>query len=109
MNEETKRQLFHIVVGVAAILFLLYFGRGIAIAAAFFTIIAGTILINARLLGKKIGLVRWFEKHFERPEAMFPGWGSACYAAGVLIPLTFLIDVPEITAIIFMIFLSFRF
>jgi dolichol kinase len=101
MDEELKRQVFHIAVGVGSIAFLLLFGRGYFIGAVFFTIVIGMLLINARLLGKKISLVQWFEKHFERPDVMFPGWGSACYAAGALIPATFLTDVPQIAAIIF--------
>jgi dolichol kinase len=81
--------------------FLFMFGRGYTIGATFFTLILGMLLINARLLGIKIGLVSWFEKHFERPDALFPGWGSACYAAGVLIPVSFLSQVPEIAAVIY--------
>ncbi|MBD3210483.1 hypothetical protein GF318_03830 [Candidatus Micrarchaeota archaeon] len=101
MDEELKRQVLHILVGIGAIACLLYFGRGFMIAAVFFTIIIGTVLINARLLGKKIGIVQWFERHFERPGVLFPGWGSACYAAGVLIPLAFLLDTSGIAAIVF--------
>jgi dolichol kinase len=101
MDDETKRQIFHIVLGIGAIAFLLLLGRGYTIAATFFIIIVGTLFINARLLGKRISLVSWFEKHFERPDVLFPGWGSACYAAGVLIPVSFLADAPEIAAVIF--------
>ncbi|MBU0532269.1 hypothetical protein KKB44_02125 [Candidatus Micrarchaeota archaeon] len=102
MNEETQRQIFHIILGIVTIAILLYYSKGFMIAAVFFTIIAGTIVINMRLLKKKIAFVQWFEKHFERKNIWFPGWGSACYAAGVLIPLTFLTNNAEIAAIIFM-------
>lgn len=101
MDEELKRQIFHIVLGIVTLSVLLLFGRGFMVAAVFFTIIIGSLLINARLLGKKIILVEWFEKNFERPDVMFPGWGSACYAAGALIALTFLSDIGSIAAIIF--------
>lgn len=101
MDEESKRQAFHIAVGLAAMAFLFLFGRGYTIGATFFTLILGMLLINARLLGIRIGLVSWFEKHFERPDALFPGWGSACYTAGVLIPVSFLTQVPEIAAVIY--------
>jgi dolichol kinase len=101
MDDELKRQAFHIVLGIATLSALLLFGRGFMIAAVFLTIITGSLLINARMLGKKIALVRWFERNFERPDAMFPGWGSACYATGALIALTFLNDIGAIAAIIF--------
>ena len=70
------------------------------IALVFFVIIAGTLLMNARLLGIRIPLLIWFEERFER-ESVLPGWGSACYAAGTLLLLTFLTDVNEIEAGIF--------
>jgi len=101
MDKELKRQLFHMAVGLAALLVLLHFGRGFAIATAFFTIIIGTLLINLRLRGRKIPIVQWFEKEFERAGAPLPGWGSACYATGVLMLLATLSDVNEIAASIF--------
>lgn len=101
MNKETKRQLFHIAVGLSALLVLLHFGRGFAIAAAFFTIITGTLLINLRLRGNRIPIVQWFEKEFEREDAPLPGWGSACYATGVLMLLATLSDTNEMAASIF--------
>jgi dolichol kinase len=88
-------------VGLLALAALLVFGRGFLLAALFFTIIAGTLLMNARLLGKKIFIVQWFEERFERGDAPLPGWGSACYAAGVLLAATFLSDIPQIAAAIF--------
>ncbi|MFH1260726.1 MAG: hypothetical protein ABII39_02200 [Candidatus Micrarchaeota archaeon] len=99
-DKEFERQIFHLVLGIGVILSLLYFGRGFMIAAVFTTIIIGTILINSRLIGIHIGFVKWFETRFERKNVMFPGWGSACYAAGVLIPLVTLTDVNQITAVI---------
>jgi len=80
---------------------LLHYSRTFMMAAVFFTIIIGTLLINARLLGRKIFIVDWFEKRFERSNAPVPGWGSACYAAGVLILLTSLPDIPRMSAGIF--------
>lgn len=99
MDRELARQLFHIVVGLAAIAALLVLGRGFMIAAVFFIIIFGLILINARLIGLDIQLVRWFEERFEREHAPVPGWGSACYAAGALIALSILTNVGSIAAV----------
>jgi dolichol kinase len=100
MDREDARQLFHIFVGIGALAVLLLFGRGFLIAAIFFTLIIGTLLINARLLGKKIALVQWFVERFEREDAPMPGWGSACYAAGALIAATFLDDAGQIAAVL---------
>jgi dolichol kinase len=100
MEKETERQLFHILIGFAAIAMLMVLGRGFTLAAVFFTIITGMMLINLRLLGHRIPLVRWFEEKFERPDAPLPGWGSACYAAGALIALVYLQDIQQIASVI---------
>ena len=101
MSKEIERQLFHMIVGIVAIMLLLILGRGYMIAAVFIVLVIGTLLINARMRGKRISLVQWFERRFERDDVVFPGWGSACYAAGALIALTFLTDLGQIAATIF--------
>ncbi|MEW6722672.1 MAG: hypothetical protein AB1324_05405 [Candidatus Micrarchaeota archaeon] len=101
MDRELERQLFHMGIGLWTILFLFIFGRTAAIAAVFLVICAGTLAINARLRGARLPLISWFEERFERRDAPIPGWGSACYAAGTLIPLTFLSDAGGIAAVIF--------
>ncbi len=100
MERETERQLFHILLGVIAVVLLLHFGRTFMIAAVFFIIIFGTVFINLKLRGKKIPIIDWFEKKFERTGVRLPGWGSACYAMGTLIPLVFLSDVSKIAGVI---------
>jgi len=100
MDKETGRQLFHLAVGLVALGLLLYFGRGFAIAAVFSVLVIGMLIMNLRLLGFDIPLVLWFEKNFEREKVKLPGWGSACYAAGALMLLTFLTDTNEIAACI---------
>lgn len=101
MRKENKRQLMHFLVGLGAIAMLFVFGRPFAAAAVFFVIIAGTLLINLRVQGLRIGFTEWFVERFERENAILPGFGSACYAAGVLIPLVFLTEVNEVAACIF--------
>jgi dolichol kinase len=101
MQHETERQIFHMIVGVMAIAGLLAFGRGFMLAAIFFVIVFGTVLINARLMGKKIPIVQWFEERLEREGAPVPGWGSACYATGALLAVAFLHDTNQIAAVIF--------
>jgi dolichol kinase len=98
MERETARQVFHALLGAAALATLLLFGREFAVGLLFFIIIGGTFLMNKRLLGERVPVVQWLEWQFERPDAPLPGWGSACYAAGVLLLLTFLTDANEIAA-----------
>ena len=100
MDKETARQLFHMAVGIAALAVLLALGRNFLVAAVFFTIVIGTLLMNARLIGMKIPLIEWFERNFEREDAPLPGWGSACYAAGVLLAAAFLSSTGQIAAVI---------
>jgi dolichol kinase len=100
-RREVARQVFHIAVGLGAIAVLLLGSRGMLIAAVFTIIIVGLLLINLRLQGHDIPIVSWFEEKFERADAPLPGWGSACYAAGVLLAVTFLPGVPQIAAVIF--------
>ncbi len=101
MNKETNRQIFHVAVGIITLFLLAILGRGFMTAAVFFVIIIGTILMNLRIQGARIFFVDWFERLFERADAPLPGWGSAAYALGVLIALTFLSDSAEIAAVIY--------
>lgn len=101
MDKEAARQLFHIATGLAALGILLQFGKGFALAAAFFTLVIGTLLMNLRIQGKRLPPVQWFEERFERENAPFPGWGSACYAAGMLMLLSFLNAPAEMAACMF--------
>lgn len=91
----------HFVVGIVSIVLLFSIGQTLTRAIVFFVIITGTLLINAKIQGKKIGFVNWFVEKFERKNVLFPGFGSATYALGVLIPLILLDNVNEIAAIIF--------
>lgn len=103
MDREDKRQIFHILTGLMVIAVLSYLGRGMAMGMVFFTIVIGLFIMNAKLLGKKnflTKIVAWFEKNFERVDAPLPGWGSACYATGILIVITILTDQSRIMAII---------
>ena len=101
MDKEQLRQVFHLVIGLIAIWILATLGRNWLMAATFFTLIIGMLLINQTMLGRKIGLVEIFVRHLERKDVILPGWGSAVYAAGVLILVTALENTPQIAAGIF--------
>ncbi len=100
MDREFQRQIFHIIIGIGAIFILYEFGRKALMVSDFLIVIIGLILINQRVRGKKIGIVEWFENKFEREGVLFPGWGSATYAIGVLIAVTILNQREEIGAVI---------
>ncbi|MFH1222422.1 MAG: hypothetical protein V1492_05045 [Candidatus Micrarchaeota archaeon] len=102
-GREIKRQLFHIIIGICALAVLLIWGRGILMGVTFFILIIGLLLINQAYLGRRIGPVDWFIKNFEREDVRFPGWGSACYATGVLLFSAFLNNQAEIAAAIIII------
>ncbi|NYZ73860.1 hypothetical protein H0O00_01835 [Candidatus Micrarchaeota archaeon] len=102
MDFELRRQAFHAMVGLVAIAILLAFGRDAAMAAVFIVLVGGTLIMNLRLLGMEIPVVCWLENNFERRDVhrSMPGWGSACYAAGALLAITFLTDASQIAATI---------
>lgn len=97
---ESERQLMHFAVGIITIAFMLIFGIQLTRGAVFFVVIIGLLLINLKVLKWKIGFVDWFIEKFERENVLLPGFGSAAYALGVLIPLVFLSDIMEISAVI---------
>lgn len=100
MDRELLRQFFHLFLGLFAIFCLHFFGRGVMIAGVFFTLLIGLILVNFRILGKKLFFVEWFVLRFERENIRFPGMGSAFYVTGLLILLTFISNIQNIYAAI---------
>lgn len=100
-KREIDRQLLHIAVGLVSIILLLFIGRTKVIAVFFTTLLIGTYLVHLRMRRKRIGLVDWFEKKFERKDVRFPGYGSVWYTVGVLFAATFLHPPLYIAATIF--------
>ena len=101
MPKELARQTFHIAVGAIAMAIFLLYGKNTLMAVSFFSMLIGFLLVNQISLGRKVGLVQWFVEKFERPNARFHGWGSACYGLGVLFLSSYLHDPSEIAASIF--------
>ncbi len=100
MKTETERQILHFLVGLATIAMLFTMSRPFTAGAVFFVLVVGTLIINMRIQKVGIPFVEWFVERFERKDILFPGFGSACYATGVLIPLVFLSDVNQVAACI---------
>jgi len=98
MMRELKRQSFHLLLGIFALCVLVFFGRGALMAGTFFAMLIGFVLVNRALLKNRIRIMEWFVKEFERKDARFPGWGSACYGLGILFLSGFLHDPAEIAA-----------
>jgi len=98
MMRELKRQSFHLMLGIIALIVLVFFGRGFLMGGTFFAMLIGFILVNRVLLGERIEIMEWFMKEFERKDVRFPGWGSACYGLGILFISGFLHEQNEIAA-----------
>lgn len=97
-DREFGRQLIHGSAGVLLILFLAVFGREYLMFLLAAVLLAGSLVINWKMLGSKIALADWFAEKFERPAARFPGYGSAWYVAGALMLAVFLNDYGRIAA-----------
>jgi dolichol kinase len=95
---ELNRQLLHIILGLAALAVLIVFGKNALTAVLFFVLIIGLLLINRAYFNQIIWPAGWFIENFERNDVRFPGWGSACYATGMLILSSFLADPNMIAA-----------
>ncbi len=95
---ELERQLIHILLVFPAVAILFFYGREVFVAVTFLILLFGLSLVNITFLGKKVGPVQWLVQRFERSDTRFPGWGSACYATGVLLAATFLEDPNAIAA-----------
>lgn len=91
-GSEVRRQVFHMFLALCALAVFVIYGKGMLMGATFFILIVGLLFVNSASLGKTNFLIDWFIKNFERPGVRFPGWGSACYATGVLLLATFLAE-----------------
>jgi dolichol kinase len=96
MDRETKRQIVHFLVCMAALAVLLLLSRNWLLAFTFGVLLVGSILINMTIRNSKISLVEWFVSEFEREGVRLPGWGSACLATGVLILAAYLMSSTDI-------------
>ncbi len=98
--KEENRQYVHIAIALIVILSLLFLGRIKALVLLFSALIFGSILINQKLLGKKIPLLDKIIEKFERDEKRFVGYGSAWFVVGCLLSVVFLTDLNQIISII---------
>ncbi len=100
MEKEELRQFFHIFLGIAFIVLLLFLGRALYNALLFTTLLLGLILINLKSLGHSLSLIDRLIIALERKNAPLSGFGSAWYVVGALLSSAYLSDVKEIVAIL---------
>lgn len=101
MDKEIPRQLFHIAIGLAIIVMLIYLGREATVIIAFLGALLGSILINRKATDKSLWFIEGIYQRFERQGGRLPGWGPAWYMIGTLLTLVFLKSTTNIVACIF--------
>jgi len=86
INPETKRRIFHICSGLAAV-GLIYFGILTPLILIIILVIGG--ILSVLSLKYKLPVFYWLLKHLDRPQDMktFPGKGSFYYVLGILLSL----------------------
>ena len=82
------------------ILFLIYFGRTKTLASMVIVLIVGSIIINQKILGKKIKFIDDLIEKLERRETRFIGYGSAWLVIGFIFTIVFFTDIDKILAIL---------
>lgn len=96
MNED-ERQLFHIFLGLCAILLVLFLGVQLASYAISAILILGVILVHMKISRMRLGALEKPLERFERP-GVTPGYGAMTLAAGTLACLTLLSGSSQILA-----------
>lgn len=87
--KELDRQLVHLDFGLAFLILYLLAGREETIVLTLFAFLIGVVVINMKILKKKVFLADQLLEMFER-EGVMPGHGSLWYATGLLLLLLFL-------------------
>ncbi len=88
MEKELRRNVFHLLFGIFFALIVLKLQHEIALILLALLIIIATLLSEAALRGKKLGVLRWFLRVFER-EKVRPGLGVINFLIGSFLSLVF--------------------
>ncbi|MFH1246834.1 MAG: hypothetical protein V1644_00500 [Candidatus Micrarchaeota archaeon] len=86
---EDLRQVVHMLVGVAAVLSVLFIGFNSALLLMAGIFLAGFVLANFKILGGKVKFVENFLTLLDR-NVPVPGQGAMFYAVGILLSLLFI-------------------
>lgn len=90
---EDERQIFHIFLALCSLSLVLLFGVPAASLMVAALLLAGLVLVHAKLSGRSLGALEALVARFER-HGVTPGYGALTIAAGTLAILT-LISKPE--------------
>jgi len=101
LQKERHRQLFHMIVGTAAMLLFILsdaFGYPEAASLVFFiALLIGMLMLNRKLRGKDIPIIDTLIERLERPGAI-PGFGSFWLVTGTLVAFLFIRSGAEVLA-----------
>ncbi len=96
MNED-ERQIFHILLGLAAMALVEYLGVQLASYLVGAILIVGLMLVHLKLSNFSLGPLEKLVERFERPGAT-PGYGAMTIAAGALGIMTLIAKKESILA-----------
>ena len=96
MNED-ERQIFHMLLGICAIILVESLGIQLAAYAIGAILIIGIILVHMKLSNLSLGFIEKPLERFERP-GVTPGYGAMTLAAGALAILTLISSKEHILA-----------
>ena len=88
MKKELQRNIVHLLLGVMLAVVILNIQHETALVLFGILLIIGTLLSELRIRGKKLPLINWFLKKFERNKVR-PGLGAINFLIGVFISLVF--------------------
>ncbi|MFA5050332.1 MAG: hypothetical protein WC501_04965 [Candidatus Micrarchaeia archaeon] len=97
---EIERKYLHMLFAVACIGMIYFFGKTASIIVLFIILVIGSIIINQKILGKKIPFIDPIVMLFERENVRFIGYGSAWFVAGCLFSIIFTSNINYAIAII---------
>ncbi len=97
---EIERKYVHMVFAVLCIVVIYFFGKTASVMLIFASIVFGTLIVNQKILGKKIPVIDHIVELFERKNVRFIGYGSAWFATGCLFAILFTSNIYYSVAII---------
>lgn len=98
--KEESRKLIHMMIGIAFLLMLHFFGRRALEITLFGGILAGLFAMHLVLRSVRLPFISWFIDNFEREGVRVPGFGSAWYAFGILMAAVAISGIAPLSAAI---------
>lgn len=98
--KENQRQSIHMGVSIIVLALLIGLGKTETTLILLTSLIVGSLVINLKILKKKVPLVDDVVGIFERDNTRFVGYGSAWLIVGFLLAITFLENMEQTMSII---------